>query len=80
LRRISISRPRVGIEHHHRLHADAAVLRAAEADHVDPGLPRHLGRACIQRRAGIGEPRAVEMRDQPRLARDTSELCDVIKL
>jgi hypothetical protein len=49
------------VEHHHRLDAQAAVLRAAEADRVDPGLPRHLGRRAIQRRAGIGEARAVEM-------------------
>jgi pimeloyl-ACP methyl ester carboxylesterase len=32
-----------------------------EADRVDPGLPRHLGRAAAQRHQRIGKARAVQM-------------------
>ena len=49
------------IEKYDRFTERQAVLRAAQAEHVNAGTPRDVGRRAVERRHGIGEACAVKL-------------------
>ena len=57
------------IEHHDRLRAERAVLRAAEADDVDAGVGGEGAQRQVQRRGGVRQPRTVHEDTHPALVR-----------
>ena len=53
------------VEQHHRLDPEAAVLGAAEAQHVDTRLPGQLRRRAAEMHQRVGETRPVHVHRQP---------------
>ena len=66
------------IEEHHHLRGHRAVLGGAEAQHVDAGLPRQLGRRAADEGQRIGEARAVHMQLEPVAVRRRGDRGDLV--
>ncbi len=68
-----------GVEQHHRLDPHAAVLGAAEAQHIHPRAPGHVGGAGPGGDQRIGKTGAVHMHGQVVILCDRSQGLDLVR-
>ncbi|MCY1420814.1 hypothetical protein D9M71_364490 [compost metagenome] len=69
----------LAVEEQDRLAHRHAVLGAAEAQHLDAGLPGQLGRRRAEEGAGVGEARAVHVQVQPEFATGLADRAQLIR-